>query len=314
MIFRRIEELDVLKGVAIICVVIGHVHLFAPPQGDPEDWTYKVIYSFHMPLFMTISGLLSAKLFERPAVSTIVSKIRRIVIPCLVWQVVTCLLIYSFDKTAIISEYWYLKCLFSCICLTVVVSRVFKPWVHCILVCMLITWLIPTVWNIPYMYPFFCLGVAVGRMNWLTLLNKHTTDCIVICSVLEVILLRFWHGSMSQDFSRLELLIYNSNYWYDLYVFVYRFVIATNSCVLLYCLSRKLLSCFSLRPFKEVGKQSLGIYLIHSIILNKLLGIHLDMPKPLTVALVSLVVIGGSFLICKVVSLNKYTARYMLGE
>ena len=74
MISKRIEELDVLKGVAIICVVIGHVHLFAPPQGDPEDWTYKVIYSFHMPLFMTISGLLSAKLFERPAVSTIVSK------------------------------------------------------------------------------------------------------------------------------------------------------------------------------------------------------------------------------------------------
>ena len=75
MISKRIEELDVLKGVAIICVVIGHVHLFAPPQGDSEDWTYKVIYSFHMPLFMTISGLLSAKLFERPAVSTIVSKI-----------------------------------------------------------------------------------------------------------------------------------------------------------------------------------------------------------------------------------------------
>ena len=75
MISKRIEELDVLKGVAIICVVIGHVHLFAPPPGDTEDWTYKVIYSFHMPLFMTISGLLSAKLFERPAVSTIVSKI-----------------------------------------------------------------------------------------------------------------------------------------------------------------------------------------------------------------------------------------------
>lgn len=310
---KRVEELDILKGIAIICVVIGHVHLFVPPLGDPEDWTYKVIYSFHMPLFMTISGLLSTKLFERPVIQTIVSKVRRIVIPCLVWQVITCILTYSFDKTAFINEFWYLKCLFSCICLTVVVSRIIKPWVYCTIVCVLIIWLIPIIWNIPYMYPFFCLGLAVGRMDWLTLLNKHTTECIIVCPVLEVFLLGFWHGSMSQDFSRLQLLIYNANYWYDLYAFVYRFVIALNSSILLYCITHKLLSHFSLRAFKEIGKQSLGIYLTHSIILNKILGIHLGIPKYLSVFLISMVVLSVSFLICKVLSVNKYTARYMMG-
>lgn len=311
---QRIEELDVLKGIAIICVIIGHVHLFAQPQGDPEDWTYRVIYSFHMPLFITISGFLSAQLFERPVVSTLVAKFRRIIVPCLTWQIIACLLVYSFDKAAIFNEYWYLKCLFSCFFLTVVISRIFKPWYYCIVVCMFVTWLIPNVWNIPYMYPFFCLGIAVRRMDWLLLLNKHTMACIVVCFILEVILLRFWHGAMSQDFSRLELLLFNETYWYDLYAFVYRFVIALNSCVLLYCLSHKLLSRFNPVSFKSIGKQSLGIYLIHSIILNKLLTVSLGIPKILSVFLISLVVLAGCLLISKVLSLNMYTAKYMLGD
>ena len=311
---NRIEELDLLKSIAIICVVVGHVHLFAYPQGNPEDWTYRVIYSFHMPLFMVISGLLSARLFERPIIRTIVSKFRRIIIPCIVWQVVTCLLIYSFNKGAIFNEYWYLKCLFLCVILTVLVSKIFKHWLHCLVVCVLITWLIPNVWNIPYMYPFFCLGVAAGRMDWLALIARHTMSCILVCTVLEVLLLPFWHGWMSQDFSRLDLFIYNASYWRDLYAFAYRIVIALNACILLFCLSHMLLSRFRLGLIKDVGYQSLGIYLVHSIILNKLLPIHLDMPKFFTVVLISLVVLSGSFLICKVLSLNKYTSEFMLGE
>ena len=40
---KRIGELDFLKGIAIICVVVGHVHLFSQPPGGAEDWTYRVI-------------------------------------------------------------------------------------------------------------------------------------------------------------------------------------------------------------------------------------------------------------------------------
>lgn len=50
---KRIEEFDILKGLGIICVVIGHTQI---PKG-----LHSVIYSFHMPLFFLVSGF-----FYRP--------------------------------------------------------------------------------------------------------------------------------------------------------------------------------------------------------------------------------------------------------
>ena len=53
----RIDYIDRLKGMAIFLVVIGHVYRMAFNQG--EDITYKWISSFHMPLFMFLSGLVA---------------------------------------------------------------------------------------------------------------------------------------------------------------------------------------------------------------------------------------------------------------
>lgn len=47
----RIEWLDVLRGLAMYLVVIGH----ATEEGTPDSYRFY-IYSFHMPLFFMISG------------------------------------------------------------------------------------------------------------------------------------------------------------------------------------------------------------------------------------------------------------------
>ncbi|HJK01569.1 MAG TPA: acyltransferase [Methanocorpusculum sp.] len=46
---KRVDWLDMLRGFAMICVVLGHP---ADVPGDIEKW----IYAFHMPLFFIISG------------------------------------------------------------------------------------------------------------------------------------------------------------------------------------------------------------------------------------------------------------------
>lgn len=45
---RRIRNLDILKGIAIILVIYGHL--------IANKWQMIVIWSFHMPLFIFISG------------------------------------------------------------------------------------------------------------------------------------------------------------------------------------------------------------------------------------------------------------------
>ena len=54
---QRIDYIDRMKGMAIFLVVMGHVYGMVFNQS--EDVTYKWISSFHMPLFMFLSGLVA---------------------------------------------------------------------------------------------------------------------------------------------------------------------------------------------------------------------------------------------------------------
>ena len=57
IIKQRIDYIDRMKGLAIFLVVMGHVSRMAFAQSD--DVVYRVIGSFHMPLFMFLSGLVA---------------------------------------------------------------------------------------------------------------------------------------------------------------------------------------------------------------------------------------------------------------
>ena len=61
---KRIKEIDILKSFAIVLVVMGHCiqygsgNNFIINQNFFNSTLFKTIYSFHMPLFMIISGYL----------------------------------------------------------------------------------------------------------------------------------------------------------------------------------------------------------------------------------------------------------------
>ena len=51
---KRIEELDYLKCIFIILMVIFHLVFI----GDKYPYAKKIVYTFHMPAFLIISGYL----------------------------------------------------------------------------------------------------------------------------------------------------------------------------------------------------------------------------------------------------------------
>lgn len=55
----RVEWLDSLKGILIILVVVGHFLLPVWDAGGLITAVYQLIYLFHMPLFVFVSGLLA---------------------------------------------------------------------------------------------------------------------------------------------------------------------------------------------------------------------------------------------------------------
>ena len=80
-------SLDILKGMAIYAVVIGHCDIFLNLPSisvDKYGSLYDFIYSFHMPLFMLISGYLSMSIERKTVVEVICSKFKRLIIPSII--------------------------------------------------------------------------------------------------------------------------------------------------------------------------------------------------------------------------------------
>lgn len=94
---KKIEWLSILQGWSMLLVVIGHVSL-TNVEGDPSvkiyNILYNLIYSFHMQLFMFISGFLfySTRIIKNLAFQKVaVEKIIRFGIPLLFFTSVTIL-------------------------------------------------------------------------------------------------------------------------------------------------------------------------------------------------------------------------------
>ncbi|MDO4692134.1 MAG: acyltransferase family protein [Porphyromonadaceae bacterium] len=57
---QRFVHIDVIKGVAIFLVVLGHVYYFAADRHTDTIWFF-LVSSWHMPAFMMLAGYFSAK-------------------------------------------------------------------------------------------------------------------------------------------------------------------------------------------------------------------------------------------------------------
>lgn len=76
---NRLIFLDIAKAICIILVVIGHYI----PQDSPDWWKEinKIIYSFHMPLFLFASGVAYMISKKRDYYDFIIKKVKRLMIP-----------------------------------------------------------------------------------------------------------------------------------------------------------------------------------------------------------------------------------------
>lgn len=129
---NRDEFLDIAKGIAIILVVIGH----ALQSGDfDEKMGFKVIYSFHMPLFVFLSGAV-ASLWIKPKDICLglvknsqksAARLRRasvrLLLPFVCWTIIGYLInrrsegFESFMVKVLMSpdwSLWFLVCIFHC--------------------------------------------------------------------------------------------------------------------------------------------------------------------------------------------------------
>ena len=86
----RVREVDVMRGLLAILVVVGHSLQQLPGAfGAPGDFLEALIYSFHMPAFVFVAGFCSGRLLTLETVaekgSFIGRRAVRLLVPYVVW-------------------------------------------------------------------------------------------------------------------------------------------------------------------------------------------------------------------------------------
>ncbi|MDQ5984330.1 MAG: hypothetical protein CSYNP_00023 [Syntrophus sp. SKADARSKE-3] len=102
---QRNSYIDAMKGAAIILVVLGHAVQVHDANFD-NNYLFRIIYAFHMPFFMFLSGLVLSSQLRSPFINHLKKNFCRLVIPFLVWYLIDYLFILSNGQATDLISYF----------------------------------------------------------------------------------------------------------------------------------------------------------------------------------------------------------------
>ena len=214
---NRDITLDTTKGLLIILVVLGHAiqYSFGTEYTQSRDFfsniVFKTIYSFHMPLFMLISGYLFYNSNKKNFKTLMTSKLKAIGIPmltfimlCGFFEEITFLrnydfigfVLYNINQVCRGGTMWFLSSLLLNITIIAIITRCIKSKTVQYITMLIVfvnSMFIPD--NIlmsthKYMFPFFCFGYVV-KGEKLTIYNgannKITLLILTLLSIVAII-------------------------------------------------------------------------------------------------------------------------------
>lgn len=305
---ERNEYLDILRGIAIFLMVWGHCIQygngleFSKPEMFFNNFLFKFIYSFHMPLFMLISGYVFAYTVRKhnKIHSFLLNRFWRILLPIASWQIVNCLkylvkpqaeerwiLVYLMSLP---KEFWFLWAIFYCSIAIWVGRYVFKDNILWYFWGFAMTFFVPEVVpNMKYyefLYPFFVGGYLWNEKrderNWNKIDNRMQTIILLVFLLIYVFLMHFWNYD-SYIYTSGYTLLWREEPLHQFGIDIYRmFVGFAGSTVmmlgikLIYEKKRQKQKCekwviFIEHILAELGKKSLGIYIISGQLVGTLL-------------------------------------------
>ncbi len=164
---QRIAPLDALKLFGIFLVLWGHSLQALEPDSFAGRRLFTVIYSFHMPLFMLLTGFFSASLLSGSLGEVALRRGRQLLVPALIFGSYYMLSGWleggvSGLCAVLANNLWYLKSAFACTVLAWIALRATPSPVAGVAVTLILSQGI-MLWNIDAVYPFFLLGIFVRR-------------------------------------------------------------------------------------------------------------------------------------------------------
>jgi fucose 4-O-acetylase-like acetyltransferase len=275
---QRDSLIDVGKGAAIALMVLGHVIQCTAMNLD-EFWNHpmvQIIYAFHMPLFMFLSGVVVGYSRKKNIATVIKAKSRSLAIPYITWtitiyvtQVAVAYFITEVDLPSLLAavkglvggtRMWYLWVLFILSVITPFTEGLTKkigPILAGFLTCVIL-FILPIhhgqIYQVKWLSPFYFVGFFVGRYrgniaapSWLL---RSLTCCFLILlpflQVSDFIYINLFSGSLGRMLFRYALAFSGIG------AFVYAISALKHG--------------FLRKQFETLGLYSLDIYALQSIL------------------------------------------------
>lgn len=291
---HREYNIDFFRGIAIILVVLGH----SIQYGNGSEYlssgaffnniVFKAIYSFHMPLFMLLSGYLVLYTVERYNVKRFIgNRIKRILTPILSWGIIV-YFVKEISSSQQISFHMLLSCIRYCVesnwflwavlfCSVIVyfVAHYFGDSIWIYAGIFVLFFFLPDDLNFDlykFVYPFFVFSYLFHK-RYNKLLFKKT---YIVPILFFVFLILFKYYSIEDYIYVSGFSIFNNvDVTRQIGINLFRMVIGFAGSYLLLEIADWIYSRYQfskvVNGIMKIGMQSIGIYLISGIIVQEIL-------------------------------------------
>jgi len=271
---QRIYYVDICKIITIFIVAYGHVAQAITSQNVPDIHFFTGPISFHMPLFMFMSGFFVNlnKIRDTNLKETALSKFKHLLVPAFIWYIIKCILTMHLPHlNEAFTSYWFLTSLFLCYLCAAISIKLIKNIYAAFLISYLFILILPytNFVNLNFMYPFFWFGYIYRSFN-----IKFSYLKFLFIGFLFSILQCYWKFDYSVYACPINFLSNKIPIYTMVLIAVFRLCIGLIGSVLFIMLFEKLEDyLFQNKYFlllARYGKYTLGIYVIHLVLIDLL--------------------------------------------
>lgn len=338
--FRRDGYIDFLRGCAVLLVVVGHCIQygqgadFARGGAFFDDFAFRAIYSFHMPLFALVSGwLLGASAGRHGLGADVMSRrCRSLLMPIVSFGVLSYAALFLLGReelgiaellTHLVYQLWFLWAMLLCSVVIAVIHMFLDDSLAAHAVVCALTLLAPARLNLSlyaFVYPFFAGGYLLesrwGKPLDGGLSNRYLlARCMAVAS-LWVLGMSFWSREAFIYTSGMSVLDGGAH---QLAVDMYRCLMGALGCLMFVDITRLAYGAMLRFPRSrifliDIGRCSLGIYCFTSY-LNPALGAFAASlgPNPLVVGAEVVAMVALGLAATRVVSRSGLLSYFLLG-
>lgn len=330
---QRLLWADSLKGWLMLLVIFGHAIQSVMQSGCFDDHVWNLIYSFHMPAFMAVSGWFAWRPGRRaPFGSVLQRRFWQLLVPYVAWSLLSIGLSGGHDLLGQLgmmvlkpdSFFWFLWVLFLINCVFL-----FCQWASAktgvdelagVGAMCLALFLAMVVFEVrvcgfqflSYYFLFYALGYCVHRFPRLRSHGAAWLSCLfVVWAALA------WSWNMHNLPAWMPAIPHLPS---SVVQYAYRGLTAAVAILLIFGCAPRLLDGGNRcnLTMKEVGNVSLGLYVCHLTLMKYVVQLISSMLPGTgtwpTVALAFLVCVLASFAIVELLKRNSWTARVLLGK